>query len=122
MAKAGIEFCCPDRVRAERFQLSSEGFVQSLDDRHHENDCDHADADAQNGQQRAQLVCAHCVQRHQSRFFNVDKVHGWMPYSERSASIGSNFAARQAGHKPLITPTTEDIPTPSTADQMLKSN
>src|SRR5260370_24096446 len=43
-------------------------------------------------------------------------------YSERSASIGSSFAARHAGHRPLITPTTDETPTPNTADQMLKSS
>src|SRR6266498_5666952 len=43
-------------------------------------------------------------------------------YSALSASIGSNFAARQAGHRPLMTPTIDDTLTPRTADPMLKSN
>jgi hypothetical protein len=42
-------------------------------------------------------------------------------YSALRASIGSNFAARQAGHNPLIIPTTDDTPTPKTADATLIS-
>src|ERR1043165_2335957 len=36
--------------------------------------------------------------------------------SARSAWIGSNFAARHAGHRPLMIPTPDDIATPKTAD------
>ena len=47
-------------------------------------------------------------------------------YSARSASIGSSFAARHAGHSPLIMPTIDETPTPSTrrpdADQQRKSD
>ena len=43
-------------------------------------------------------------------------------YSALNASIGSNFAARQAGHNPLIMPTIDDMLTPRTADQILKSS
>src|SRR5215510_14213564 len=43
-------------------------------------------------------------------------------YSALSASIGSNFAARHAGHKPLTIPTTEETPTPNTAEATLTSN
>jgi len=42
-----------------------------------------------------------------------------MIYSALSASIGSNRAARHAGQSPLKIPTTDDMPTPATADQML---
>ncbi len=41
--------------------------------------------------------------------------------SARSASIGSNCAARQAGHNPLIIPTAEEAATPKTAESMLIS-
>src|SRR6266571_1506697 len=43
-------------------------------------------------------------------------------YSDLSASIGSSLAARQAGHSPLTIPTTEDTPTPNTAEVTLISN
>src|SRR6266550_4547895 len=42
-------------------------------------------------------------------------------HSDLKASIGSSFAARQAGHKPLIIPTTEETPTPNTAESTLIS-
>src|SRR5215213_1038846 len=40
-------------------------------------------------------------------------------HSARSASIGSNLAARHAGHIPLTIPTIEEHATPNTADVTL---
>src|SRR5438046_9477251 len=91
-----------------------------MNDRHHEDHRDHSDTDSENRQRRAQFVRAHRVDGHPSRFFYIDESHG--DYSARSASIGSNRAARHAGHKPLITPTIDETPTPRTADQMLNSS
>src|SRR5207237_1025870 len=48
MANAGIELDDPDSVRAERFDLRCEGFVQSLDDRDHEHHSDDSDAHTKN--------------------------------------------------------------------------
>jgi hypothetical protein len=45
-----------------------------------------------------------------------------MSYSARSASIGSSWAARQAGHRPLTIPTIEETPTPNTAEATLINN
>src|ERR1051326_7690349 len=120
MPDAGIELSRPDRVRPQRFNLSGESFIQSLDDRHHEHDGDDADADAENRQRRAQLVRAPRVEGHPLRFFYVDESH--VNYSALNASIGSSRAARHAGHNPLITPTIDETPTPRMADQILNSN
>src|SRR6185503_1987853 len=86
---------------------------------YHEHDGHDANADTENCQRRAQLVSAHRVERHPGGFFYVGDIH---IYSALSASIGSNRAARHAGQRPLITPTTDDTLTPSTADQMLINN
>src|SRR5690349_14312453 len=43
-------------------------------------------------------------------------------YSALNASIGSNLAARHAGQRPLAIPTTEETPTPRTAEATLTSN
>ncbi len=40
-------------------------------------------------------------------------------HSARNASIGSSRAARQAGQSPLMIPTTDETPTPSTAEATL---
>ncbi len=50
------------------------------------------------------------------------KPHWLLVYSARSASMGSNRAARHAGHRPLTIPTNDDTPTPSTAEPTLINN
>src|SRR5262249_4443709 len=67
---------------------------------------------------RAQLVRAHGIDRHQRRFFDVLESH----YSALKALIGSSFAARHAGHRPLTIPTIDETPTPSAADATLTSS
>ena len=66
MTDARIKFGRPDRVRPQRFDLCRESLVQSLDDRHHEDNRDDADADSENRQRRAQLVRAHGIDGHPS--------------------------------------------------------
>ena len=75
MTNARIKLRRPNCVRAQRFDLRRESFVQSLDDRNHENNRDHADTDAENGQRGSQLVATHRVERHKCGFANVDEVH-----------------------------------------------
>ena len=64
-AKAWFKLGNEDRVRPKRLDLISERFVQALNDRHHENHRDDADAHTKNRQRRAQLVAAQRVERHQ---------------------------------------------------------
>ncbi len=70
-AKAGLKLRNKNRVGTERLDLIRESLVESLDDRHHEDDRDHADTDTENRQRGAQLVGAYRVERHDCRFFDV---------------------------------------------------
>ncbi len=74
-AKAGIKLRNKDRVGTERLNLIGKRFVESLDDRHHEDDRYDADTDAENRQRRTQLVRAQRVERHQGGFLYVVKLH-----------------------------------------------
>src|SRR5215467_977146 len=119
-----IKFGNEDSVGTERLDLICKGFVESLDNRNHEDHSDHADADAQNCQCRTELVGSECINGHKRRFFEIFNSHVAIlrDYSDRNASMGSSRAARQAGQSPLMIPTIDDTPTPSTAEAMLMSN
>src|SRR6266436_6312140 len=75
MAKARIEFCGPNRVRPQGFDLFRKSLVQTLNDRHHEDDCDYADTDTEYRQRRAQLISAQRIERHIGRFCDVYESH-----------------------------------------------
>src|SRR6185369_13606246 len=143
-AEAGLKLRDKNRVGTERLDLIRESLVESLNDGHHEDHGNDAHTDAQDRQRRAQLVSAQRVERHQGRFFDVVESHlfiadcrlpifychrlqfksaiGNRHYSALNASMGSNFAARHAGHKPLTIPTTEETPTANTAEATLTSS
>src|SRR5687768_9320737 len=75
MSNARVELRRPDGVRTERLDLVGEGFVQALNDRHHEHNGHDADADAENRQRRAQFVSAHRFERHPGGFAYISKMH-----------------------------------------------
>src|SRR5215213_1053891 len=74
-AEARVELRDEDGVRAQRLDLLGEGFIQPLDDRHHERERHHPDADAEDGQRRAQLVRPHRRHGHRRRLSDVVERH-----------------------------------------------
>ena len=69
-------------------------------------------ADSLMSSSRILIVIANCQLPLQSSALNPMQWHWNSYYSARSASIGSSFAARHAGHNPLKIPTTDETPTP----------
>jgi hypothetical protein len=70
-SEAGFKLLKKFCFATTRLDLIREGFVEALNDRHHEDDCDDAHTDAKDRQRRAQLISAQRIERHERGFLDV---------------------------------------------------
>ena len=90
-----------DVVGPEFLEEDHDALAQAGEQRRHGHHGGDADHDAEDGEQRAELVGPHRVHGHLHVFAGTDR---FMVYSARSATTGSSFAARDAGYQPDTIP------------------
>src|SRR6266566_3977383 len=87
--KSRIKLGDEDGVGTERLDLIRERLVEPLNNRHHKDNSDYTDTDAETGQRRSQLVCAQRVQSHQAGFFYVVESHNLKRNRWQAKALGA---------------------------------
>src|ERR1044072_5579886 len=112
LAEAGFKLRDKNRIRSERLDLIRESLVETLNDRHHEDDCGDGHTDTKNRQRRAQLVSPQSVERHQRGFFNVFESHKTIQLLMLRSGRVSQRAMRATARSRSPPPTKHQHPAP----------